>query len=73
MDWARLLAYILVGFTCLFFPRYGEEEKQEPPIEETNLVQGYRFAGMHVVHITSMGLKHTPKLTAMAGYASSGL
>ena len=37
-------AYVLVGFICLFFARYGEEEEQS--INETNLIQGYHFASM---------------------------
>ena len=37
-------AYILVGFICLFFARHGEDEEQ--PIDETNLLQVYRFAAM---------------------------
>lgn len=36
-------AYILVGFICLFFARHGEEEE---PIDESDLLQGYRFAAM---------------------------
>jgi H+/Cl- antiporter ClcA len=40
-------AYILVGFICLFCARYGEEEEEEEQsIDETNLLQGYRFAAM---------------------------
>ena len=42
-------AYILVGFICLFFARYGEEE--EPPVDESNLIQGYHFAAMLFVLI----------------------
>jgi len=40
-------AYILVGFICLFFARSGEDqEEEEQPIDETNLLQGYRFAAI---------------------------
>jgi hypothetical protein len=40
-------AYILVGFICLFFVRSGEDqEEEEPPIHETNLLLGYHFAAM---------------------------
>jgi hypothetical protein len=41
-------AYVLVGFICLFFVRHGEgeEEEEEQPIDETNLLQGYQFAAM---------------------------
>jgi hypothetical protein len=40
-------AYILVGFICLFFAKYGEEgEEEEQPIEETNLMHGYQFASL---------------------------
>jgi H+/Cl- antiporter ClcA len=40
-------AYILVGFICLFFARYGEEEEEEEqPIDQTNLLRGYQFAAM---------------------------
>ena len=40
-------AYILVGFICLFFARYGEdEEEEEQPIDQTNLFLGYQFAAM---------------------------
>jgi hypothetical protein len=39
--------YVLVGFICLFFAKYGEDaEEEEPPIVETNLLQCYRFASM---------------------------
>ena len=45
-------AYILVGFICLFFARYGEdEEEEEPPVDESNLIQGYHFAAMLFVLI----------------------
>jgi len=37
-------AYMLVGFICLFFARYGEEEEQ--PINQTNLLRRYQFAAM---------------------------
>ena len=37
-------AYILVGFICLFFAKYGEEGEEEQPIEGTNLMHGYQFA-----------------------------
>ena len=40
-------AYILVGFICLFFVRSREDqEEEERPINETNLLQGCRFAAM---------------------------
>jgi hypothetical protein len=39
-------AYILVGFICLFFAKYGEEGEEEQPIEETNLMHGYQFASL---------------------------
>jgi hypothetical protein len=40
-------AYLLVGFICLFFARYGEdEEEEEQPIDQTNLLRGYNFASM---------------------------
>jgi len=40
-------AYILVGFICLFFAKYGEEEeKEEQPIDQTNLLVGYQFAAL---------------------------
>ena len=40
-------AYLLVGFICLFFARYGEEEEEEEQsIDETNLLRGYHFASM---------------------------
>lgn len=40
-------AYILVGFICLFFVRSREDqEEEEQPINETNLLQGCRFAAM---------------------------
>jgi hypothetical protein len=42
-------AYILVGFICLFFAKYGEEEEEdEQPIDQTNLlvVVGYQFAAL---------------------------
>ena len=40
-------AYILVGFICLFFAGSGEDqEEEEQPIDETNLLQGYRFAAI---------------------------
>jgi hypothetical protein len=40
-------AYILVGFICLFFARYGEEEEEEEQsIDETNLLRGYQFAAL---------------------------
>jgi hypothetical protein len=40
-------AYILVGFICLFFARSGEDQEAEvQPIDETNLLQGYRFGAM---------------------------
>jgi hypothetical protein len=33
-------AYLLVGFICLFFARYGEdEEEEEQSIDETNLLR----------------------------------
>ena len=39
--------YLLVGFICLFFARYGEdEEEEEQPIDETTLLRGYNFASM---------------------------
>ena len=37
-------AYLLVGFICLFFARYGEEEEQS--IDETNLLRGYQLTAM---------------------------
>ena len=37
-------AYLLVGFICLFFARYGEKEEEEESLDETNLLQGYHFA-----------------------------
>jgi hypothetical protein len=40
-------AYILVGFICLFFARYGEEgEDEEQPIDQTNLLVSYQFAAL---------------------------
>lgn len=40
-------AYILVGFICLFFVRSREDqEEEEQPINETNLLQGCQFAAM---------------------------
>ena len=40
-------AYILVGFICLFFAKYGkEEEEEEQPIDQTNLLVGYQFAAL---------------------------
>ena len=40
-------AFILVGFICLFFARSGEDqEEEEDPIDETNLLQVYHFAAM---------------------------
>src|SRR6185503_20824345 len=40
-------AYILVGFICLFFARYGEEEEdEEQPIDQTNLLVSYQFAAL---------------------------
>ena len=40
-------AYILVGFICLFFARSGDDqEAEEHPIDETNILQVYRFAAM---------------------------
>jgi uncharacterized membrane protein len=40
-------AYLLVGFICLFFARYGEdEEEEEQSIDETNLLLGYKFAAL---------------------------
>jgi len=40
-------AYILVGFICLSFARSGEDQQEEEqPINETNLLQGCRFAAM---------------------------
>jgi len=41
-------AYLLVGFICLFFARYGEEQEEEEQsiIGETNLLQGYHFGSM---------------------------
>ena len=46
-------AYILVGFICLFFARYGEDEQEEEqqPIDETTLLRGYNFASMLFVLI----------------------
>ena len=44
--------YLLVGFICLFFARYGEdEEEEEQPIDETTLLRGYNFASMLFVLI----------------------
>ena len=40
-------AYLLVGFICLFFARYGEEqEEEEQSIDETNLLRSYNLASM---------------------------
>ena len=40
-------AFILVGFIGLFFARSGEDqEEEEHPIDETNILQVYRFAAM---------------------------
>ena len=40
-------AYILVDLICLFFVRFREDqEEEEQPINETNLLQGCRFAAM---------------------------
>jgi hypothetical protein len=40
-------AYLLVGFICPFFARYGEdEEEQEQPIDQSNLLRGYQFAAL---------------------------
>ena len=39
-------AFILVGFICLSFARSGEDQEEEQPIDETNLLQGCRFAAM---------------------------
>lgn len=45
-------AYLLVGFVCLFFARYGEEqEEEEQSIEETNLLRSYNLASMLFVLI----------------------
>jgi hypothetical protein len=45
-------AYLLVGFVCLFFARYGEEqEEEEQSIDETNLLQSYNLASMLFVLI----------------------
>jgi hypothetical protein len=43
-------AYLLVGFICLFFARYGEDE-EEQPIDESNLLQGYHLAALLFVLI----------------------
>jgi hypothetical protein len=40
-------AYLLIGFICLFFARYGEEqEEEEQSIDETNLLRSYSSASM---------------------------
>jgi hypothetical protein len=40
-------AYLLVGFICLFFARYGEDqEDEEQPIDQSNLLRGYQFASL---------------------------
>src|SRR4029453_4654409 len=40
-------AYLLVGFICLFFARYGEDqEEEEQSIDETNLLRSYNLASM---------------------------
>ena len=45
-------AYLLVGFICLFFARYGEEqEEEEQSIDETNLLRSYNLASMLFVLI----------------------
>jgi hypothetical protein len=53
--WAFLghnAAYLLVGFICLFFARYEEEqEEEERSIDETNLLRSYNLASMLFVLI----------------------
>jgi hypothetical protein len=45
--WVFLAAYILVGFICLFFAGYGEdEEEEEQPIDQTNLLRAYQFTAI---------------------------
>src|SRR5262245_65320376 len=49
-------AYILVGFICLFFAKYGEEGEEEQRVEGTNLMHGSQFASLLLYLIVVVNL-----------------